>query len=200
MGTTRDGDATVSPPAGMGSVPGLGEAFRMNLNTGQGVYSYTLVLPGGVAGHTPKVVLEYSQGTRLGPFGFGWQLGVRSVDVRLDLGIPGDAPTTFLDNGSEIVPLVWSADRDGVRAVFPRGGRLEDRRARRHRLPAGHRAGCEDRRSRAAKPRSKLAPRELDRCVRKRRQIHVGCCRRHPILARSGLCRLRCPVCLRESA
>ena len=105
MATAQSSDPTVAPPASMGSVPGLGEAFRMNLNTGQGVYSYALKLPEGVAGHSPRLTLEYSHGTRQGPFGFGWQLDVRSIERRLDLGVPGVAPETFLDGGREITAV-----------------------------------------------------------------------------------------------
>jgi RHS repeat-associated protein len=100
-----DGVSNVSPPASMGSTPGLGEAFRMNLNTGQGVYSYAIPVPDGVAGHTPKLTLEYTHGSRSGPFGFGWQLGVRAIWRRLDLGTPGVAAETFLDGSNEITAL-----------------------------------------------------------------------------------------------
>ena len=65
----RTTDAGTSPPAALGSVAGLGETFRMNLNTGQGVYSYTLPVPDGVAKHTPKLSLEYAHGNRQGPYG-----------------------------------------------------------------------------------------------------------------------------------
>jgi len=100
-----NGDSIVSPPSGTGSVPGLGEAFRMNLNTGQGVYSYAIPLPDGVAGHKPSLMLEYSQGVRSGPFGFGWQLAVRSISRSLDLGTPGEEPETYLDGSNQIIAL-----------------------------------------------------------------------------------------------
>jgi RHS repeat-associated protein len=100
-----DGTSNVSPPASMGSVPGLGEAFRMNLNTGQGVYSYTIPLPNGLAGHDPKLTLEYTQGSRSGPFGFGWQLAARTISRRLELGTPGAIAETFLDGSNEITQL-----------------------------------------------------------------------------------------------
>jgi RHS repeat-associated protein len=100
-----DGVSYVSPPASTGSVAGLGEAFRMNLNTGQGVYSYAIPLPDGVAGHNPTLTLEYTQGSRSGPFGFGWNLSVRAIRRRLDLGTPGVAPERFLDGSNEIAAL-----------------------------------------------------------------------------------------------
>jgi RHS repeat-associated protein len=126
MATTRDGDATVSPPAGIGAAPGLGEAFRLNLSTGQGVYSYKIALPDGVAGHTPTLALQYTQGTRFGPFGFGWQLPVRAIDQRLDLGVPGQSPATFLDGGSEIVALADGTYAARVESAFARYSREGD--------------------------------------------------------------------------
>jgi hypothetical protein len=133
MATTKDGDATVSPPAAMGSAPGLGETFRINLNTGQGVYSYKIALPESVAGHTPQLDLEYSHGARLGPFGFGWNLALRSIEQRLDLGVPGMAPESFLDGGTEIVQLndgSFGAITEGNFDRYTRdddGWRIEDR-------------------------------------------------------------------------
>jgi RHS repeat-associated protein len=128
-----NGESSVSPPSGAGSVPGLGEAFRMNLNTGQGVYSYALAVPEGVAGHKPKLTLEYTHGTRSGPFGFGWQLAVRSIVRRLDLGVPGQGPETYLDGSNEITALkdgTFGALSETAFSRYTRDGngwRIEDR-------------------------------------------------------------------------
>jgi RHS repeat-associated protein len=128
-----DGVPTVSPPASTGSVAGLGEAFRMNLNTGQGVYSYQIPLPDGVGGHTPRLALEYTQGSRSGPFGFGWQLPVRTIWRRLDLGVPGGAVETFLDGSNEITALTDGTFGARFEAAFSRyardgdGWRIEER-------------------------------------------------------------------------
>lgn len=92
----------VAPPAGTGQVPGLGEAFRINLNTGQGVYAYKLPLPEGVARLTPQLSLEYAQAHGLGPFGFGWQLAVRKISRRLDYGIADEPVERFHDAGTEL--------------------------------------------------------------------------------------------------
>jgi len=80
-----------SPPAGTGFVPGLGEAFRINLSTGQGVYSCKLPLPDGIAGHTPTLSIEYAHGAAGGPFGLGWRLSLRTLARRLDFGTPEEA-------------------------------------------------------------------------------------------------------------
>src|SRR5262245_8789541 len=94
-----------SPPAGTGNVSGLGEAFSINLSSGQGTYLYRMPLPEGVAGHSPKLTLEYAHGAGHGPWGLGWRMGVRSISRRLDFGTPDEALTErYLDMGAEIVP------------------------------------------------------------------------------------------------
>jgi RHS repeat-associated protein len=117
----------VSPPSGIGAVPGLGEAFQVNLNTGQGVYSYRLPLPPGVADHTPKLALEYRHGARADAFGFGWMLPMRTIDRRLDLGTADDhAHETFLDGGSELVQLHDGAYGPLKETAFTRYSRSGD--------------------------------------------------------------------------
>src|ERR671933_2242443 len=91
-----------SAPAGIGTAPGLGESFSINLNTGQGMYSFKMPLPEGVAGHTPRLTLEYAHGQGHSPFGFGWRLPLRTISRRLDLGRRTER---FMDSGTEIVPL-----------------------------------------------------------------------------------------------
>ncbi len=99
---TRSG--VTAPPSGNGAASGLGEAFSINLNTGQGVYSYNLPLPEGRAGHGAKLALEYSHGSGLGAFGLGWRLASRSISRRLDFGLPGtEVAERFLDAGQELV-------------------------------------------------------------------------------------------------
>src|SRR3989442_13197204 len=98
-------------PAGTGSAPGLGEAFSINLSTGQGMYSFKLPLPEGVGGHTPRLALEYAHGQGHSAFGFGWRLPLRTISRRLDFGVPaGDGPLLtaserFMDSGAELLPL-----------------------------------------------------------------------------------------------
>ncbi len=121
-----DGVSNVSPPASTGSVAGLGEAFRMNLNTGQGVYSYAIPLPDGVAGLNPKLTLEYTQGTRSGPFGFGWQLALRMISRQLDLGTPGVEPETLLDGSNQITALKDGSYAAIYETAFSRYTRVGD--------------------------------------------------------------------------
>jgi RHS repeat-associated protein len=151
MATTGDRNSTVSPPAGLGSVPGLGEAFRMNLGTGQGVYSYKFPLPEGVAGLSPKLTLEYSHGTRLDLFGLGWRLPLRAIDRRLDTGIPEDGVhEIFLDNNAEIVELADGSFGALSETAFIRytragdGWKIEERDGMVHQLGTAAEARIED--------------------------------------------------------
>jgi RHS repeat-associated protein len=130
-----------SPPAGTGNVPGLGEAFSINLNTGQGVYSYKLPLPDGVAGHAPRLTLEYAHGTGLNLFGLGWRLPIRSITRRLDHGVSDQRSSElFLDSGTELVEMDDGSFATLSETVFTRftraggGWRIEERNGIVHEL------------------------------------------------------------------
>ena len=126
MSTPESRSAVTAPPSGGGAAPGLGEAFSINLNTGQGVYSHRLALPGGRAGHGPELALEYSHGSGVGPFGLGWKLGFRSISRRLDFGVPGDGATErWLDGGQELVETpdgTLAAARESAFTRYRRAG------------------------------------------------------------------------------
>jgi RHS repeat-associated protein len=109
MGKSGADASSVSPPAGTGSVAGMGESFSLDLNSGQGTYSLPFEVPDGVAGHKPMVKLEYSHGVGNGPFGQGWRLQVREISRRLDHGVPRfdgsggpDQQEVFLEAGTEL--------------------------------------------------------------------------------------------------
>ena len=105
MGKSGADATSVSPPAGTGSVAGMGESFSLDLNSGQGTYTLPFEVPDGVAGFKPVVRLEYSHGTDNGPFGHGWRLQLREITRRLDHGVPGGRAgeaEVFLDAGSEL--------------------------------------------------------------------------------------------------
>ena len=94
---------STSPPAGSGTVAGLGQSFSLDLNSGQGTFSLPFDLPEGVASFKPVVKLEYSHGHGNGPFGLGWKLQLRQIDRRLDFGVPGSGvEEVFLDAGVEL--------------------------------------------------------------------------------------------------
>lgn len=133
-----------SPPAGTGNAPGLGEAFTINLSTGQGTYAYKLPLPEGIAGHTPRLALEYAHGAGHGPFGLGWRIGLRSISRRLDFGPPDDGMIErFLDSGTELVPIADGTFRAMRETAFGRytrvggGWRIEERNGIVHELGTG---------------------------------------------------------------
>jgi RHS repeat-associated protein len=145
-----------SPPAGTGQAPGLGESFSINLSTGQGTYSYQIPLPEGVAGHTPRLALQYAHGNGHDAWGLGWRLPLRSIVRRLDFGTP-DAPDglhdphdpdarlaeRFLDGDAEIVPLADGSFRALRETAFSRytrageGWRVEERNGQVHELGLG---------------------------------------------------------------
>lgn len=147
MADTAAAPESVSPPAGTGNAPGLGEAFTLDLNTGQGGYSVAITLPEGVADFHPTVKLEYRHGTVHGPFGAGWQLPVRTVDRRLDYGVPGgDTVERFFGDGQELIDFGGGVFAPAVEAAFNRyvrsgdGWVITERSGKRHELgltPAG---------------------------------------------------------------
>jgi RHS repeat-associated protein len=103
MGKSGAGSTNTSPPAGTGTVAGMGELFSLDLNSGQGTYSLPFELPEGVAGFRPTVKLEYRHSNGGGPFGLGWRLELRQIDRRLDLGVPGSGvEEVYLDSGVEL--------------------------------------------------------------------------------------------------
>jgi len=105
----------VSRPTGPGSLEGLGDAFQPSLNSGSARYTYSIVLPSGVAGFTPALSLEYDSGSGQGVLGLGWKLNVGDIRRQSDKGTPqyGRAdlgeltrPDRFLGlDGEELVPL-----------------------------------------------------------------------------------------------
>ena len=78
----------IAPPAGTGFVAGLGEAFSLDLNSGQSTYTVPLELPDGVAGLKPALKLEYVHARTGTAFGRGWDVPLRRIDRRLDFGVP----------------------------------------------------------------------------------------------------------------
>ena len=93
--------AQTSPPSGTGHVPGFGESFNINLNTGQGVYSYKIALPEGIAKHTPSITLEYSSSHQYGNYGWGWDIGIRKISRKLD-------------SGSDVLKEIYLANRQEI--------------------------------------------------------------------------------------
>ena len=126
MSRPDERSGVTSPPSGNGSVAGLGEAFTINLGTGQGVYSYKLALPAGRAGHGARLALQYSHGSGLGAFGLGWRLPLRAIARRLDFGVPGTGTAErWRDGGEELVETPdgsYAAARESAFTRYRRSG------------------------------------------------------------------------------
>ena len=92
---------TISLPQGPGSIEGLGESFQPTLATGTAKYQVGLTVPPGTAGHAPSIALKYDGGGSNGPLGFGWSVGVPSIQRQTDKGIPRyvDSTTGTDDDG-----------------------------------------------------------------------------------------------------
>ncbi|MCX4903450.1 toxin TcdB middle/N-terminal domain-containing protein [Streptomyces sp. NBC_00878] len=124
----------VSPPAGTGNAPGLGEAFTLDLNTGQGGYTVALPMPEGVAGLKPDLRLRYAHGSGVSPFGQGWTMPLRRIDRSLDLGVPGESGVErYHDGGVELVEVAPGEHRALVESAYARyrrhnGGWIVDER------------------------------------------------------------------------
>ncbi|MGB1250785.1 MAG: toxin TcdB middle/N-terminal domain-containing protein [Candidatus Promineifilaceae bacterium] len=102
MNQTGASPTATAPPTGDGAVAGMGETFSLDLNSGQGTFSVPFDLPNGIAGFKPTIKLEYSHGRPNGAFGLGWQLQMRQINRRLDLGVPDGAAEVFLDGNVEL--------------------------------------------------------------------------------------------------
>ncbi len=127
MSSPESRTGVTAPPSGNGNVSGLGEAFTVNLNTGQGVYSYKLALPDGRAGHGARLALEYSHGMGFGPFGLGWRLGLRKISRRLDFGLPGNGTAErWLDGGQELAETPDGSYAATAESMFTRYRRSGD--------------------------------------------------------------------------
>src|SRR5688572_21838757 len=126
MSRPDERSGVTSPPSGNGSVAGLGEAFTINLGTGQGVYSYKLALPTVRAGSGALLALQYSHGSGLGAFGLGWRLPLRTIARRLDFGVPGTGTAErWRDGGEELVETPdgsYAAARESAFTRYRRSG------------------------------------------------------------------------------
>ena len=106
-----------APPASDGMATGLGESFSINLNTGQGVFSQKINLPDGVAGNTPKLVLEYASSKKHSSFGWGWSLNLRSIDQRLEKDVE-NPEVSYLEGGQELLLMADGSYRAKIEKAF----------------------------------------------------------------------------------
>jgi hypothetical protein len=78
----------ISVPKGPGSMEGLGESFEANLSSGSVRETVKIALAPGTAGLTPSLALSYDSGQGNGPLGIGWSLGVSTIQVQTEKGLP----------------------------------------------------------------------------------------------------------------
>jgi len=102
----------ISVPKGPGSVEGLGESFQVVLNSGSVTETVALKVPPGTAGHTPHLALSYDSGQGNGPLGLGWTLGLPSIQLQTEKGLPKyDGTDVLLLQGAELVPVAQGVYR-----------------------------------------------------------------------------------------
>ena len=138
--------SVISLPSGPGSIEGLGESFQPMLNTGTAKYSVRIVIPHGIAGHTPELSLDYESGLGDGPLGIGWKFGPGCIRRQTEKGIPRyvDGPNSKDDdydgqvdepdeqdqfvgiNGEELVRLSDGTLRPHIEGSFIRYERVGD--------------------------------------------------------------------------
>ncbi len=96
----------ISVPSGPGSLTGLGESFEPNLNTGSARETVKLEVPPGTAGLAPALALSYDSGNGNGPVGLGWSLGLSTIQVQTEKGLPRyDGSDRYLLDGAELVDV-----------------------------------------------------------------------------------------------
>jgi RHS repeat-associated protein len=117
----------ISVPKGPGSIEGLGESFEASLNSGSVRETVKVELPPGTNGLTPSLALTYDSGQGNGSVGIGWSLGLSTIQVQTEKGLPRayDGSERFLLDGAEIVPLgddVYRMKNEGRFIRIRRGG------------------------------------------------------------------------------
>jgi Salmonella virulence plasmid 65kDa B protein len=101
----------ITLPKGPGSIQGLGESFKTQLNTGTFSYTVPIQTPPGRAGLAPDVRLTYSSSGGYGPLGLGWSIGgVYYVQRKTESGVPLYTDQDTMISGWNNEDLVWVGD------------------------------------------------------------------------------------------
>lgn len=79
--------APLSLPKGGGTSQGMGENIASAGPSGMSSMSIPLPLSSGRT-YSPSLLLSYSSGAGNGAFGLGWQVGLLSISLRTQHGIP----------------------------------------------------------------------------------------------------------------
>jgi len=103
---------SIEPPKGGGAIRGIDEKFNVNPTNGSSNISIPLPLSPGRGDFTPALALQYNSGTGNGPFGIGWQLGIPSIQVKTDKGLPTytEKDTFQLTGVEDLVPYLKKND------------------------------------------------------------------------------------------
>jgi hypothetical protein len=123
-------DDRVSLPEGPGSLEGVGESVRPNLNMGTMSWSLPIPVPRGFPGVTPELGLRYDSGAGSGAVGIGWSMDVPSIERLTLRGLPEyDTDDEFTADGAQLVrvsqnPAVYRArdERGFVRYTWMNAG------------------------------------------------------------------------------
>jgi len=111
----------ISVPKGPGSIEGLGESFEANLNSGSVRETVKIDLPPGTSGLAPSLALTYDSGQGNGPLGIGWSLGLSTIQVQTEKGLPRyDGTDRYLLDGAELVPVGGEVYRLKIEGRFVR--------------------------------------------------------------------------------
>jgi RHS repeat-associated protein len=108
-------DDRVSLPEGPGSLEGVGESVRPNLNMGTMSWNVPIPVPQGFPGVTPELGLRYDSGAGSGAVGIGWSMDVPAIERLTLRGLPDyDLDDEFTAEGGQLVrvsqnPLVYRA-------------------------------------------------------------------------------------------
>jgi hypothetical protein len=130
MGQTGVSDDRVSLPEGPGSLEGVGESVRPNLNMGTMSWNVPIPVPQGFPGVTPELGLRYDSGAGSGAVGIGWSMDVPAIERLTLRGLPDyDLDDEFTAEGGQLVrvsqnPLVYRArdERGFVRYTWMDAG------------------------------------------------------------------------------
>ena len=96
-------------PSGPGSIGGVGENVRANLNMGMMSYPIKILVPKGRGMATPSISVNYSSSAGAGLMGIGWGLNAGASISRLTVrGLPKYDPSDSFYAGSELVKIPGS--------------------------------------------------------------------------------------------
>jgi hypothetical protein len=130
LAQTGVSDDRVSLPEGPGSLEGVGESVRPNLNMGTMSWNVPVPVPQGFPGVTPELGLRYDSGAGSGAVGIGWSMDVPAIERLTLRGLPDyDLDDEFTAEGGQLVrvsqnPLVYRArdERGFVRYTWMDAG------------------------------------------------------------------------------